>query len=284
MPSEPKRVLFAKLPCEGQNGSNRCLTPFSMARTRVHLAVAALVASLLGPFKHGFAATDEDFARERRQMVDEIAAMARETRNETGRAQFSERVMEAMRKVPRHRFVPDHVVRDAYRNHPLPIGAGQTISQPYIVALSTDLIDPRPEHKVLEIGTGSGYQAAVLAELVRNVYSIEIVESLGKSAAQRLSAQGYGNVTVRIGDGYAGWPEHAPFDGIVVTAAAPFVPEPLVAQLKPAGRMVIPVDGARGGQELLLVEKRADGTISKRVVLQVRFVPMTGKGVEERRR
>jgi protein-L-isoaspartate(D-aspartate) O-methyltransferase len=189
-----------------------------------------------------------------------------------------------MGKVPRHRFVPERAVRDAYRNHPLPIGEGQTISQPYIVALSTDLIDPQPGHVVLEIGTGSGYQAAVLAELVRDVYSIEIVEPLGKDAAARLAALGYRNVDVRIGDGYRGWPEKAPFDGIVVTAAAPFVPEPLVAQLKAGGRMVIPVGADRGAQELLLIEKKADGTIDRRVVLPVRFVPMTGKGVEGRTR
>ncbi|HET9047256.1 MAG TPA: protein-L-isoaspartate(D-aspartate) O-methyltransferase [Casimicrobiaceae bacterium] len=254
-----------------------------MARTKVHLVVAAFVASLLGPLR-GTAATDEVFARERRQMVDEIAAMARSTRHETGRERFAERVMDAMGKVPRHRFVPERVARSAYGNHPLPIGEGQTISQPYIVALSTDLIDPQPEHVVLEIGTGSGYQAAVLAELVKHVYSIEIVEPLGKSAADRLVALGYRNVTVRIGDGYQGWAEHAPFDGIIVTAAAPFIPEPLVAQLKPTGRMVIPVESPRGGQDLLLVEKSADGTVSKRVVLQVRFVPMTGKGANERRR
>ena len=254
-----------------------------MARTKIHLGVAAFVASLLGPLD-GTAATDEVFARARRQMVDEIAAMARSTRQETGRERFAERVMAAMGKVPRHRFVPERVARDAYRNHPLPIGGGQTISQPYIVALSTELINPQSEHVVLEIGTGSGYQAAVLAGLVKHVYSIEIVEPLGKSAADRLAALGYSNVAVRVGDGYQGWPEHALFDGIIVTAAAPFIPEPLVAQLKPAGRMVIPIESPRGGQDLMLVEKNADGTISKRVVLQVRFVPMTGKGVEGRRR
>jgi protein-L-isoaspartate(D-aspartate) O-methyltransferase len=254
-----------------------------MSRTKIHLAVATLVASLFGPLQ-GTAASDESFARERRQMVDEIASMARSTRQETGRERFAGRVMDAMGKVPRHRFVPERAVRGAYGNHPLAIGEGQTISQPYIVALSTDLIDPRPEHVVLEIGTGSGYQAAVLSELVRQVYSIEIVEPLGKSAAERLSAMGYGNVAVRIGDGYRGWPEHAPFDGIVVTAAAPFIPEPLIAQLKPNGKMAIPIESPRGGQELVLVEKKADGTISQRVVLPVRFVPMTGKGVEERKR
>jgi protein-L-isoaspartate(D-aspartate) O-methyltransferase len=254
-----------------------------MARSRIHLAVAALVASLFGPVD-GEAADDGALARARRQMVDEIAAMAQATARETGRERFSDRVMEAMGKVPRHRYVSERAAADAYRNHPLPIGEGQTISQPYIVALSTDLIDPQPGHVVLEIGTGSGYQAAVLAELVKSVYSIEIVESLGKTAAERLAALGYGNVMVRIGDGYRGWPEQAPFDGIVVTAAAPFVPEPLIAQLKPGGRMVIPVGAARGGQDLLLIEKKADGTIAKRVVLPVRFVPMTGKGVDDTRR
>jgi protein-L-isoaspartate(D-aspartate) O-methyltransferase len=252
-----------------------------MAHTKLHIAIAALVTSLFGPLQAA-AVTEEEFARERARMVEEISSMARATRGETGRDRFAERVMTAMGKVPRHRFVPEHLARDAYRNHPLPIGEGQTISQPYIVALSTDLIDPQPGHVVLEIGTGSGYQAAVLGELVRDVYSIEIVEPLGKGAAERLASLGYHNVEVRIGDGYRGWPERAPFDGIVVTAAAPFVPEPLVAQLKPGGKMVIPVGAPRGGQELLLIEKRADGTIDRRVVLPVRFVPLTGRGVRER--
>ena len=193
-------------------------------------------------------------------------------------------VLAAMGQVPRERFVPERLREFAYEDGPLPIGEGQAISQPYIVALSTELINPQSEHVVLEIGTGSGYQAAVLAGLVKHVYSIEIVEPLGKSAADRLAALGYSNVAVRVGDGYQGWPEHALFDGIIVTAAAPFIPEPLVTQLKPAGRMVIPIESPRGGQDLMLVEKNADGTISKRVVLQVRFVPMTGKGVEGRRR
>ncbi len=247
--------------------------------------MATFVASASGAASTGAgAAEDEDhFARERQRMVDEIAAMARATRYETGREGFSERVMAAMGKVPRHRFVPEHEVPYAYRNHPLPIGSGQTISQPYIVALSTDLLDPRPEHVVLEIGTGSGYQAAVLAELVRRVHTIEIVEPLGREAAQRLKRLGYANVEVRIGDGYLGWPEAAPFDGIVVTAAAPTIPEPLLRQLKPGGRMVIPVGPDRGAQDLLLVEKRPDGTLVKTSVLPVRFVPFTGEGVRKRR-
>jgi protein-L-isoaspartate(D-aspartate) O-methyltransferase len=226
-------------------------------------------------------ATDERFAAERRQMVDEIAADAYGTRRDTGRSTLADRVMAAMGKVERHRFVPASEQRYAYRNSPLPIGNGQTISQPFIVALSTDLIDPQPHHVVLEIGTGSGYQAAVLAELVRQVHSIEIVESLGREAAETLARLGYRNVDVRIGDGYQGWPEKAPFDGIIVTAAAPLVPEPLVAQLKPGGKMVIPVEARLGQQELLLIEKRLDGTVARRVVLPVRFVPLTGPGVRE---
>jgi protein-L-isoaspartate(D-aspartate) O-methyltransferase len=233
------------------------------------------------PIRGDSATADERYAIERRQMVSEIAASASSTRRDTGRAAFSDRVMAAMGKVERHRFVPTSEARFAYRDSPLPIGSGQTISQPYIVALSTDLIEPKPHDVVLEIGTGSGYQAAVLAELVQQVYSIEIVESLGREAAQRLASLGYRNVEVRIGDGYQGWSERAPFDGIIVTAAAPFVPAPLVAQLKPGGKMVIPVEVRPGQQELLLIEKQLDGTTTRRVVLPVRFVPLTGPGVRE---
>jgi len=243
--------------------------------------VAGVAAPLLPSQAAGVG--DDDIARQRQRMVDEIAAMARATRYETGRERFSERVMAAMGKVPRHRFVPESEVPYAYRNHPLPIGSGQTISQPYIVALSTDLIDPRPGDVVLEIGTGSGYQAAVLAELVGRVYTIEIVDALGRQAEKRLRQLGYANVEVRIGDGYLGWPEAAPFDGIVVTAAAPVIPAPLIEQLKPGGRMVIPVGPDRGAQDLLLVEKRPDGTVSKTSVLPVRFVPFTGEGVRKHR-
>jgi protein-L-isoaspartate(D-aspartate) O-methyltransferase len=227
------------------------------------------------------ATADERYAVERRQMVDEIAAIAWSTRRETGRPTFSDRVMAAMGKVERHRFVRPSEAGSAYRDRPLPIGSGQTISQPYIVALSTDLIEPKPHHVVLEIGTGSGYQAAVLAELVQQVYSIEIVESLGREAAERLANLGYRNVEVRIGDGYQGWSEKAPFDGIIVTAAAPFVPAPLVEQLKPGGRMVVPVEAGFLQQDLLLIEKQADGSTTRRVVLPVRFVPLTGPGVKE---
>jgi protein-L-isoaspartate(D-aspartate) O-methyltransferase len=231
---------------------------------------------------HAVAAPGDDrHVAERDHMVEEIVAMARDSARYTGRATLADRVLAAMGKVERHRFVPSSAARFAYGNHPLPIGSGQTISQPYIVALSTDLIDPKPHHIVLEIGTGSGYQAAVLGELVQQVYSIEIVEALGREAAERLARLGYRNVEVRIGDGYKGWPEKAPFDGIVVTAAAPTVPAPLLEQLRPGGRMVIPVEARYGAQELLLIEKRLDGTIARSIVLPVSFVPLTGPGVRE---
>jgi protein-L-isoaspartate(D-aspartate) O-methyltransferase len=207
-------------------------------------------------------------------MVADVEAMYAETRAETGFARMSPAVRKAMEKVERHRFVPPGEASRAYRNHPLPIGSGQTISQPYIVALSTDLLNPKAQDLVLEVGTGSGYQAAVLAEVVARVYSIEIIESLGKTAAKRLDELGYGNIEVRIGDGYAGWPENAPFDGIVVTAAAPRVPQALVDQLKPGGRMVIPVGGAGEIQYLKLLTKRADGGVDEKRVLPVRFVPL----------
>jgi protein-L-isoaspartate(D-aspartate) O-methyltransferase len=209
------------------------------------------------------------------RMVAEIAALARETGAETGRPRFGDAVMAAMGKVPRHRFVPLLQQIFAYDNRPLPIGAGQTISQPYIVALMTDLLDPKAGDKVLEVGTGSGYQAAVLAELVAKVYTIEIVEPLGKQAKRVLGELGYRNVEVRIGDGYGGWPEAAPFDSIVVTAAPAEVPRPLIDQLKPGGRMVIPVGGTYDVQQLLLVEKRLDGTATTKRTLPVRFVPLT---------
>ena len=214
-------------------------------------------------------------AAHRARMVEEIAAMARETGAETGRPKFGDTVMAAMRKVPRHRFVPFLQEISAYDNRPLPIGEGQTISQPYIVALMTDLLDLKSGDTVLEVGTGSGYQAAVLAELAAKVYTIEIVESLGKQAKRLLGELGYRNVEVRIGDGYNGWPEAAPFDSIIVTAAPAEVPRPLIDQLKPGGRMVIPVGGTYDVQQLLLVEKRPDGTATTKRTLSVRFVPLT---------
>ena len=208
-------------------------------------------------------------------MVAEIGAMARETAAETGRPKFGDAVMAAMGKVPRHRFVPSMQEPFAYENRPLPIGEGQTISQPYIVALMTDLLDPKPADRVLEVGTGSGYQAAVLAELVAKVYTIEIVEPLAKRAMRTLEQLSYGNVEARIGDGYNGWAAAAPFDSIIVTAAPPEIPKALIDQLRPGGRMVIPVGGSRDVQDLLLVEKRSDGTAVTKRTLTVRFVPLT---------
>ena len=215
------------------------------------------------------------YAPARAAMVAEIAAMARDTGSETGRPRFSDAVMAAMAKVERHRFVPQVQASAAYANRPLPIGEGQTISQPYIVALMTELLDPKPGHTVLEVGTGSGYQAAVLAELVAKVYTIEIVEPLGRQAAQTLQQLGYRNIQTRVGDGYNGWPEAAPFDSIIVTAAAPQVPKPLIDQLKPGGRLVIPVGGTFEVQQLIVIDKQADGTTISRRTLPVRFVPLT---------
>jgi protein-L-isoaspartate(D-aspartate) O-methyltransferase len=207
-------------------------------------------------------------------MVSEVDAMYAETRSETGLGAMSPAVRNALGKVERHRLVPPGEASRAYRNHPLPIGNGQTISQPYIVALSTDLLGVDRDSVVLEVGTGSGYQAAVLGEIASKVYSIELIEPLGKAAAKRLEELGYGNIEVRIGDGYAGWPQRAPFDGILVTAAAPHVPQALVDQLKPGGRMVIPVGGEGEIQYLKLLTKRADGGVDEKRVLPVRFVPL----------
>ncbi|HEV7476868.1 MAG TPA: protein-L-isoaspartate(D-aspartate) O-methyltransferase [Burkholderiales bacterium] len=207
-------------------------------------------------------------------MVLEVEAMYAETRSETGLAAMSPAVRAAMSKVERHRLVQDAHRGAAYRNHPLPIGSGQTISQPYIVALSTDLLGLTGNSVVLDVGTGSGYQAAVLAEIASRVFSIEIIPSLGEEARRRLEGLGYGNIEVKIGDGYQGWPEKAPFDAIVVTAAAPRVPPALVAQLKTGGRMVIPIGGESEIQYLKLITRRADGGYDEKRVLPVRFVPL----------
>lgn len=222
-------------------------------------------------------AAAQDFTAQRSRMLAEVEAMYAETERDTGLAAMSAAVRGALGKVDRHRLIPPEQHGAAYANRPLPIGNGQTISQPYIVALSADLLNPKPSDRVLEVGTGSGYQAAVLAEVVRKVYSIELIESLGRTAAERLAAMGYANIEVRIGDGYAGWPEKAPFDGIVVTAAAPSIPTALVAQLKPGGRMVIPVGGDGFVQHLKLVTKRADGGADERDIIPVRFVPLVPK-------
>jgi protein-L-isoaspartate(D-aspartate) O-methyltransferase len=212
------------------------------------------------------------------QMMRDLEAEVALTRHLTGRGALSPGVMEAMRKVPRNRFVPADRAQLAFDNGPLPIGCGQTISQPFIVALMTDLLNPKEDSVVLEIGAGSGYQAAILSRLVKRVYTVEIIPELGEQAAARLRKLGYRNVEVRIGDGYFGWPEHAPYDGIIVTAAAPYFPEPLIEQLKPGGRMVIPVGLPYHHQELMTVDKNAQGEIETCSVLPVAFVPLTGEG------
>ena len=243
---------------------------FKLIRSALFLALSC--ACKLTP-----ALDTDDYRRQRAALIEEIAGDVRATASYLGRRELDPRVLAALGKVPRHEFVPRAERDRAYFNEPLPIGHGQTISQPYIVAVMTDLLDPKPGDRVLEIGTGSGYQAAVLAELVKAVYTIEIIEPLGRAAAERLHALDYANVATRIGDGYYGWPEQAPFDGIVVTAAADHVPPPLLAQLKPGGRMVIPVGSRYLTQQLVLITKNQDGTLQTRQLLPVRFVPLTGK-------
>jgi len=214
----------------------------------------------------------DPYAQRRAEMVREDIARG----SILGRTPVKHKaVLEVMRTVPRHEFVPPNLVDRAYADSPLPIGHGQTISQPYIVAYMTEMLEPDEDDVVLEIGTGSGYQAAVLAEIVKEVYTIEIVEELAKQATERLKRLEYENVHTRFGDGYFGWTEHAPFDAIVVTAAASHIPPPLIEQLKPGGRMAIPVGPPMRVQSLMLVEKNEDGAVRQRNVMAVRFVPLT---------
>ena len=219
-----------------------------------------------------------DRSAEVRGMIRDIEEEVRFTRHLIGRETLSPRVMEAMASIPRHEFVPAHLQDAAYANGPLPVGCGQTISQPYIVALMSDLLETRPEHVILEIGTGCGYQAAVLSALVEQVHSIEIVPELAASATERLARLGIENVTVHAGDGYAGWPDHAPYDGIIVTAAAPEVPAPLTRQLRDGGKLVIPLGKPMFGQELCVIERKTGGKISSHSILPVAFVPFTRSG------
>lgn len=218
---------------------------------------------------------EAQYTAARQELVREIGLRVRESRYFLGKSKLDARVMDAMLAVPRHEFVPEDVRHLAYENHPLPIGHDQTISQPSLVAMMTDLLELPDDARVLEVGTGSGYQAAILGEICTAVYSIEIVEPLGLQARDVLAKLDYDNVEVRIGDGYAGWPEHAPFDGIIVTAAADEAPEPLVEQLKPGGRMVIPLRRMIGFQDLVVIEKDSDGTLSRHTVFPVMFVPFT---------
>jgi protein-L-isoaspartate(D-aspartate) O-methyltransferase len=234
-----------------------------------------LAALLLYPW---LAALGEDLAQRRMDLINEIESDVWQTRRELGRDRLSPAVLDALRTVPRHEFVPEGYLYQAYGNHPVPIGYGQTISQPYIVAIMTELIEPQPHFQVFELGTGSGYQAAILSRLVQRVYTLEVIEALGTDAAERLRRLGYDNVEVKIGDGYHGWPDKAPFDAILVTAAGDHVPPPLIEQLKPGGRLIIPV-GGRGlfSQQLVLITKEASGEISSKTILPVAFVPLTGK-------
>lgn len=218
-----------------------------------------------------------DFSNQRENLIKEIESDVRTTSLYLDKEKLDAHVIEAMRTVPRHKFVPQRFRKNAYENRPLPIGYGQTISQPYIVAIMTDLIKPQKQHRVLEIGTGSAYQAAVLSRLVKQVYSIEIIRPLGEQAAQRLQELAYNNIKLKIGDGYYGWQEFAPYDAIVVTAAASHIPAPLLKQLKPGGRMIIPVGSRFMTQQLLLVKKDPQGHVTTEQILPVMFVPLTGK-------
>ncbi len=219
----------------------------------------------------------DEFVAERQHLIKLIEKDVKATSAYLKKASLDPRVLDIMASVPRHEFVPPELKSYAYRNRPLPIGHGQTISQPYIVAIMTDLLAVTPASKVLEIGTGSGYQAAIMAELTSQVFTIEIIEPLGEQATERLKRLGYTNIQTKIDDGYYGWEKHAPFDAIIVTAAASHVPPPLIAQLKEGGRMIIPVGSQFLAQELLLVEKEEGDKITTRQILPVRFVPLTGK-------
>jgi len=221
-------------------------------------------------------ADEADYTVARAALVEELKLYA-QLAHDPDEVQFGKEVLASMNTVKRHVLVPERQRRFAYENRPLSIGYGQTISQPYIVALMTELIEPDGNDVVLEVGTGSGYQAAILAELVHHVYSIEIIEALATRARQDLDNLGYKNITTKLGDGYYGWVEHAPFDAIVVTAAASHVPPPLIEQLKPGGRMVIPVGGRFWTQTLLLLEKTEKGEVITRQFGAVRFVPLTGE-------
>jgi protein-L-isoaspartate(D-aspartate) O-methyltransferase len=214
----------------------------------------------------------------RQDMLSDIEAEVRYTRELIGRNALAARVMQAMGEVPREKFVPSNMRGAAFENGPLPIGHGQTISQPYIVALMTDLLEPEADHSILEIGTGCGYQTAILSRLCATVYTVEVVRELGEAATDRLQSLGYLNIEFLIGNGYAGWPEHAPYDGIIVTAAASHVPPALLEQLKPGGRLVIPVGEPYGYQNLMLVEKDGRDEIRTRTILGVAFVPMVEAG------
>jgi protein-L-isoaspartate(D-aspartate) O-methyltransferase len=243
-------------------------------------SLAALAALLSGP---GAGASDP-YAPLREELVQEVQDQVAMLGDELGFDRLDPAVAQAMRRVPRHAFVPRPLRFESYGNHPLPIGYGQTISQPFIVAIMSDLLDVKPGDKVYELGTGSGYQAAVLGEMGVKVWSVEIVPELAARAEETLDRLGYGDVHVRAGDGYQGWPEAAPFDAVIMTAALDHVPPPLVEQLRPGGRLVMPIGDTPWGQQLVVMEKTADGRLERRDLLPVRFVPVTGDGAEAGRR
>lgn len=239
-------------------------------------ACLAIIISSLFLYCANLSGSEDSYLQARNKLVILIDRDVRDTRLYLDKIALESRVMAAIATVPRHEFVPPESRHLAYLNRPLAIGFGQTISQPYIVAVMTDLLRTNPNDIVLEIGTGSGYQAAILAELVSRVYTIEIIEPLGQRAKKTLQQLGYRNVETKIGDGYYGWEEYAPFDAIVVTAVASHIPAPLIRQLKRGGRMILPVGTRFLTQQLVIVEKDAQGAISTRQILPVRFVPLTG--------
>ena len=220
---------------------------------------------------------DASYKKARNEMVNTIEREVEATKGYLGKEKLDANVIAAIKEVKRHAFVPPHSIKYAYENRPLPIGYGQTISQPYIVAIMTDMLDLNSSDRVLEVGTGSGYQAAVLSMIAKEVYTVEVISELGLSAAKRVEKLGYKNIQTRIGDGYYGWKAHAPYDAIIVTAAAGNIPPPLIEQLKPGGRMVIPVKSFFQVQHLILITKNKNGVITTRQILPVRFVPLTGK-------
>lgn len=240
-------------------------------RQKIVLFLLFLSVSLFGETKGSY------YEKARKEMVDVIQREVKSTHGYLGRDRLGQNVIDAMGEVKRHKFVPLINRLSAYENRPLPIGYAQTISQPYIVAIMTDLLDLKPSDRVLEIGTGSGYQAAVLAEIVKEVYTIEVIRELGISATKRLEKLGYKNIKTLIGDGYYGWEAHAPYDAIIVTAAAGNIPPPLFKQLKPGGKMIIPVKSFFQVQHLVLIDKDESGAMTTRQILPVRFVPLTGK-------
>jgi len=268
------KTIAEKLLTQRSDQPTRTASGFALRATALLCALTGVAQPAFGESAADTA--DQDLLAAREAMVREIERDVRATSDYLGKEQLAGKVVQALANVPRHEFVPPELRWAAYANKPLPIGHDQTISQPYIVAIMTDLLALPQDCRVLEVGTGSGYQAAVLAELCANVFSIEIVELLGIQARKVLRRLGYDNVAVRIGDGFAGWPEHSPYDGVIVTAVADAPPPPLIEQLKPGGRMIIPLRTGPGVQELVLIEKSLGGKLSRRAMLPVRFVPLTG--------